>query len=439
MRLAAAAAPTGPATYPPPPSTASAWRCPRILRAAPTAMPARATARAAFSGFERLIPSTLRESSSYPAWGTSSASARSPPTKLTSAPSARSASATAIAGTTWPAVPPAAITIRGGSLTRVLRPLGNRAEMRGAAGRDVQQQPHAGEQHDQRRGAGRDERQRHAGEWREAEHGIDVEQGLAQDQRGHAGGEQLGVGALGLAGGPQAGVPDHAVQAQHGQDADQAELLADDGENEVGVGLGKVGGLLDGSAEAMAEKAAGADRDLALDRLVAGRAVVGPGVHERGQAGAPVRLDDREHEHEERADAGHQRELADRETGGDQHRRERGADDQAGAEVRLRGDQQQRAAADAEDRAGDGSQAAGDLRPRGQHRGGVQDERELHDLARLELQRAGADPAAGAVDADAEAGHQHEQQQRERGEQQHGSEAPDRVERDARDDVHPDQ
>src|SRR4051794_36456441 len=42
-----------------------------------------------------------------------SASARSRvPRKLTSAPSARSASATAIAGTTCPAVPPAAITTR---------------------------------------------------------------------------------------------------------------------------------------------------------------------------------------------------------------------------------------------------------------------------------------------------------------------------------------
>src|SRR4051794_10647108 len=200
MRLAAAAAPTGPATYPPPPSTASAWRCPRILRAAPTAMPARATARAAFSGFERLIPSTLSVSSSYPACGTSSASARSPPTKLTSAPSARSASATAIAGTTWPAVPPAAITIRGGSLTGVLRAICDGYEVRGAAGGHVQQQPHRAEQHDQRRRAGGDERKRHAGQWREAEHGVDVEQGLAKDQRGDAGGEQLGVGTLSLTG-----------------------------------------------------------------------------------------------------------------------------------------------------------------------------------------------------------------------------------------------
>src|SRR4051794_28770699 len=196
MRLAAAAAPTGPATYPPPPSTASAWRCPRILRAAPTAMPARATARAAFSGFERLIPSTLRESSSYPACGTSSASARWPPTKLTSAPSARSASAMAMAGTTCPAVPPAAMTILGGSVTLVPRSWDGVERVRVAAGGDVEQQPHRPEHDDERGGTAGDERQRDAGERREAEDGVDVEQGLAQDQRGEATGEQLGVDAL---------------------------------------------------------------------------------------------------------------------------------------------------------------------------------------------------------------------------------------------------
>ena len=49
------------------------------------------------------------------------ASARSPPAKTTSAPSARSASAIASAGTTWPAVPPAAITILGGPAPLGLR------------------------------------------------------------------------------------------------------------------------------------------------------------------------------------------------------------------------------------------------------------------------------------------------------------------------------
>src|SRR3954471_24841684 len=218
MRRRTAARPTGPATYPPPPITASApWRS-RIRPAARTAPAARTTARAALSGFEREMPSTRIGSNGYPAAGTSSASARSPPAKTTSAPSARSASAMAIAGTTWPAVPPAAMTILGGALTFGLRSRDGVERMGVAARRDVQQQPHRAQEDDQGRRAARDERQRHAGQRRETEHGVDVEQGLAQDQGGEAAGEQLGVDALGLLGGPQSGIPDDAVQTQQGQD-----------------------------------------------------------------------------------------------------------------------------------------------------------------------------------------------------------------------------
>src|SRR5205823_8685305 len=96
--------------------------------------------------------------------------------KATSAPSARSAPATASAGTTCPAVPPAAITIfldvahtvpscrfgargvalrvpagcaRGPADTAARGPPGrlDGAQMRGTAGRDVEQQPHP-RQHD---------------------------------------------------------------------------------------------------------------------------------------------------------------------------------------------------------------------------------------------------------------------------------------------------
>ena len=70
------------------------------------------------------------------------------------------------------------------------------------------------------------------------------------------------------------------------------------------------------------------------------------------------------------------------------------------------------------------------------HRRGVQDERELHQLGGLELQRAGADPAARAVDLDAEAGDQHEQQQDERDQQQVRREAADVLEPLAGDDLH---
>ena len=71
-----------------------------IRSAAPTAAASITAARAAFAGRLRYRGATRIVCSSYPAAGTSSSSARSPPMKETSAPSARSASATASAGTT---------------------------------------------------------------------------------------------------------------------------------------------------------------------------------------------------------------------------------------------------------------------------------------------------------------------------------------------------
>src|SRR3954466_162098 len=116
------------------------------MRAAPpTAAPALSAARAALSGFVRLRPSTAIVRSGYPAAGTSVRSARSPPTNTTRAPSARSASATASAGTTCPDPPPAAITIVGAIAAGSCHDL----ELGAAAGRDVQQQPHAREEHRQ--------------------------------------------------------------------------------------------------------------------------------------------------------------------------------------------------------------------------------------------------------------------------------------------------
>ena len=99
-RRMTAARPTGPATYPPPPRTASGRSSASIRRARTTAPAASAHARAAFNGFVRLSPATRIVRSSKPAAGTSSASARSPPTQTTSAPAAFSRSATASAGTT---------------------------------------------------------------------------------------------------------------------------------------------------------------------------------------------------------------------------------------------------------------------------------------------------------------------------------------------------
>src|ERR1700727_1860492 len=95
----------------------------------------------------------------------------------TEAPSARSASGTASAGTTCPAVPPAPITILGAF--KFGRP--NDLESRPGSS-DVEQQTDPGEQDAEiRRGVG-DERQGDAGQRGEPEHHEDVEDSLAKNQ-----------------------------------------------------------------------------------------------------------------------------------------------------------------------------------------------------------------------------------------------------------------
>ena len=62
----------------------------------------------------------------------------------------------------------------------------------------------------------------------------------------------------GVRGDPDRGVRDGEEQRDHQQRADQAELLAEHGEDEVGVRLGQVAPLLLAGADALAEPAAGA-------------------------------------------------------------------------------------------------------------------------------------------------------------------------------------
>ena len=77
---------------------------------------------------------------------------------------------------------------------------------------DVEQQPDRGEHHAQVRRRIGDERQRHAGQRREPEHDEDVQQSLAQNQRGQAGRQQLRIAARRPARGAQPGVGDHPVE-----------------------------------------------------------------------------------------------------------------------------------------------------------------------------------------------------------------------------------
>ena len=86
--------------------------------------------------------------------------------------------------------------------------------------------------------------------------------------------------------GGDAACPRHAItqkQSSDGGGADQAELLADHGVDEVGVRLGQIEQLLDAFDESAPEDAAGADGDERLDDLEALAVRVRPRVEKREQ------------------------------------------------------------------------------------------------------------------------------------------------------------
>src|SRR6185436_3062247 len=338
MRRRAAAMTIGPATYPPPPSTASGRRFARIRSQAAGAANARSAARACSMPGRRGSPLTRNVSSSKPASGTSRASARSgDPANVTRAPRFRSASPIASAGRTCPAVPPAAIR--------------NALCSRSCIARDVKEDPDAGERDHEARAAVRDKRQRNPGQRREPHHRSEVDRRLAADERGQAGREPLAEGVLALQRDLQAEVGEGAVGGDHGGRADEAKLLADDGEDHVRVRLREVVHLLNALAEAHAEDPAGAEPDHRLHGLEAGPLRVLPRVEEAEQARAAVRLEP-DGEQAERGDdpeAGTERPA--RRARDEQHRGKHHDDRNRGSEVGLDQDQPAEDERDEADRA----------------------------------------------------------------------------------------
>src|SRR4051812_5474447 len=130
------------------------------------------SARSRPSPIRRGKPETANASNAKPASGTRRASILpGVPAKVTSAPRACSASAIASAGTTCPAVPPAAMRHR--------TPLALGSTMHG----DVKENAHAREREQQVGAAVGDERERDSGQRRDAQDSREIDDGLPADQR----------------------------------------------------------------------------------------------------------------------------------------------------------------------------------------------------------------------------------------------------------------
>src|SRR6266545_5835143 len=202
----------------------------RIRRQARGARSPRASARASAGPGRRGSPEIRNVSSSKPASGTSRASTRSgDPAKVVVTPCSASASATASDGSTWPAVPPAAI-----------RHLSARTS---AMSCDVKEDAHRRERDDEARPAIGDERKRDSGQRREPEHGGEIDQRLAADERRQARREPLAEGITAAQSNAETCVREEAEEGDDEGRPEQAELLADDREDHVRVGLWEVVGL----------------------------------------------------------------------------------------------------------------------------------------------------------------------------------------------------
>ncbi len=109
----------------------------------------------------------------------------------------------------------------------------------------------------------------------------------------------------------------------------------------------------------------------------------------------------------------------------DQQRAGRERDHHRRPQVGLRDDQQTRPADDHQQRVGQLAQVVHALRALRQQRGGVQHERQLHQLRRLELQWTRPDPAPRTVHAHPDVGYVHREHEHKRDPQQRRGDALD--------------
>lgn len=123
-----------------------------------------------------------------------------------------------------------------------------------------------------------DEKERLAGEWNEAEHGGNVDEGFDNDEHADAEGGQAGE-AVGGAGGDLEGAENEQQKKENEHErTDEAELFSFDGKNGVAGRLGQIAEFLNTLAVAATGDAAGTDGDEGLLDLIAGAERIGGGI-----------------------------------------------------------------------------------------------------------------------------------------------------------------
>ena len=160
-----------------------------------------------------------------------------------------------------------------------------RARPPSAARPDIEQQAGRGHRHEQRRATGGEERQGQAGDREESGHATGVDDRLHTEPGGDAAGEKHAEPIGCRQGGLDAEPHEEGETAEHGERADEAELVGDDGEDEVAVRQREIAELAVAGADAGSGQPAVGDRQEALVGLE-GQVVPMAGDVEEG--GEPV-------------------------------------------------------------------------------------------------------------------------------------------------------
>src|SRR5205823_4032699 len=133
--------------------------------------------------------------------------------------------------------------------------------------RQIQQDSDGNQTGDQRRAAVAHQRQRQSLRRQQAQRDADVDQRLDADQQRESQRRVKLEAPVRVTRDAEAAPHQEREQREQPERADEAELLADDGEDEVGVRLGEEKEFLPAVADAEAAQSAGADGDQALHGL----------------------------------------------------------------------------------------------------------------------------------------------------------------------------
>jgi hypothetical protein len=262
---------------------------------------------------------------------------------------------------------------------------------------DRHQHAEAGKQRHRRGAAIADQRQRHAHHGQQPGDHAAVDHHVDEERHADGAGEQARIGVARAARDPQAAADDKNIQKQQQQHADQAPFLGEHREDEVGGVFGQEFELRLGAVvPALAEPAAGTDRDFRLDDVPAVAERIGFRVEEHAQAVALVLVHEVPAERRDRGERGDRgADAPPREPGEEHGEHAARGDQQRGAKVGLLRDQQGGRA----DQHGQCQQCRPARRqfarvqvPRRHHRQG-----QLDEFGRLEAHEPQVQPTIGAA------------------------------------------